>query len=278
MKNCMRSSLPLSCEWLKLTSLALAAGMVGVACSGAGEADPNPFAQSTNGASSTTSTPSSALTPPAHAYPPGSPATPATNTATSASSPASTAAAPAAAASPSRSELTNVARTNTAAGQPPPSADTADEVDDHGGDDGSGDDHADDDGGGDDHADDDGNSGATPPANTNPPPANPPPANTNPPPANTNPSAVVGFDAQIFPILRAECGRCHSGGGLPALASANVDTAFNTARSLAARIVSLVRAGDMPADTCSGPPGSSGCVSTADFSLIQQWVNGGTPR
>jgi hypothetical protein len=34
----------------------------------------------------------------------------------------------------------------------------------------------------------------------------------------------------------------------------------------------------MPADTCSGLPGSNGCVSSANFALIQQWLNGGTPR
>jgi hypothetical protein len=43
-------------------------------------------------------------------------------------------------------------------------------------------------------------------------------------------------------------------------------------------IVSEIRSGNMPADTCNGAPGSDGCVSVADFNLIQQWVAAGAPE
>ena len=76
----------------------------------------------------------------------------------------------------------------------------------------------------------------------------------------------------------ANCSRCHANGGLPQLANANIETAFNAAQREAGEIVALIRDGEMPADTCNGAPGSNGCVSTADFALIQQWVNSGTPR
>jgi hypothetical protein len=74
------------------------------------------------------------------------------------------------------------------------------------------------------------------------------------------------------------CSRCHANGGLPQLANANIETAFNAARREARDIVELIQDGEMPADTCNGPPGSNGCVSSADFALIRQWVNGGTLR
>jgi hypothetical protein len=43
-------------------------------------------------------------------------------------------------------------------------------------------------------------------------------------------------------------------------------------------IIELIRDGEMPADTCRGAPGSNGCVSVADFNLIQRWVAAGTPE
>jgi hypothetical protein len=65
---------------------------------------------------------------------------------------------------------------------------------------------------------------------------------------------------------------------LPNLASANIDTAFNTSVRESGEIVELIADGEMPADTCSGPPGSAGCVSVASFNVIREWVAAGRPR
>jgi mono/diheme cytochrome c family protein len=104
----------------------------------------------------------------------------------------------------------------------------------------------------------------TPPA---PDPGNPPP-----------PADAVTFTADIRPILVANCGRCHASGGLPQFASANAATGFDVAFRERNSIVSEIRNGNMPADTCNGDPGSAGCVSVADFNLIQQWVAAGAPE
>ena len=87
----------------------------------------------------------------------------------------------------------------------------------------------------------------------------------------------IGFDT-IHPILVSNCAGCHANGPLPRLANANIETAFSAAQSRAAQIVNLVSSGIMPAGSCDGPPGSDGCVSAADFDLIQQWVSAGAPR
>jgi hypothetical protein len=92
------------------------------------------------------------------------------------------------------------------------------------------------------------------------------------------PAAGISFTDDVYPILVTNCGRCHASGGLPNLASANIDTAFNTAVRDSGDIVQLIAQGEMPADTCNGAPGSNGCVSVSDFNLIQQWVAAGRPR
>ena len=282
----MRSSIGISLDCLKLSGILLSAGMFGVACGGADGADPSPFAQPTNRASSASSEASTsaastpASTAPPRSYPAATPA--AARAVPSGATPTTTASAAASNGSdepaPVNTSRAGSERTppQTNIGATPPQA----AADDHA----SGDDHE----GGDNNDDDGGddNTGASPAVSSNPPRANVPPASPppvsppppSPPPANPPPADAVGFDAQIFPILSANCARCHAGGGLPPLASSNIDTAFDTARGLAGRIVSLVGAGDMPPDTCSGPPGSNGCVSAADFALIQNWVNAGTPR
>jgi hypothetical protein len=89
---------------------------------------------------------------------------------------------------------------------------------------------------------------------------------------------VITFSADIRPILVAQCGRCHASGGLPQFASANAATGFDVAFRERNSIVSEIRNGNMPADTCDGAPGSDGCVSVADFERIQQWVMAGAPE
>jgi hypothetical protein len=87
----------------------------------------------------------------------------------------------------------------------------------------------------------------------------------------------LGFAEDIHPILVARCGSCHASGFLPRFASSNVQAAYDVAVDLSDTIVALIQAGDMP-PACSGPPGSSGCVSKADFESIQEWVTDGTPE
>ena len=86
----------------------------------------------------------------------------------------------------------------------------------------------------------------------------------------------IAFD-MVHPILVSNCATCHASGGLPRLANANLETAFTVAQARAAQIVNLLSTGAMP-PACGGPPGSDGCVSAADFELIQQWVSAGAPR
>lgn len=145
--------------------------------------------------------------------------------------------------------------------------DNDDDSDDDDGDDDDGDDDDDDDNGGDDDDnggddDDGGGTGVTPP----PTPGNPPPAD------------AITFTADIRPILVANCGRCHASGGLPQFASANAATGYDVAFRERNSIVSEIRSGSMPEDTCNGSPGSNGCVSVANFNLIQQWVAAGAPE
>jgi hypothetical protein len=173
-------------------------------------------------------------------------------------------------------------------GPAPPADDPGDDGsdDDDPGDDGSDDDDSDDDGGDDDDTgddddggddddtgdDDDGgdddDTGVTPAPN-------PPPGN----PGNQTPAPdAITFTADIRPILVTNCGSCHASGGLPQFASANAATGFDVAFGLRSTIISEIRSGNMPADTCNGAPGSSGCVSVADFDSIQQWVASGAPE
>jgi hypothetical protein len=55
------------------------------------------------------------------------------------------------------------------------------------------------------------------------------------------------------------------------------DAAFADAVKFKTAIVADIQAGDMPQGTCSGAPGSAGCVTQAEFDLIKSWVDGGTP-
>jgi hypothetical protein len=157
--------------------------------------------------------------------------------------------------------------------------DEADDADDNGGDDDADDDDNggddDDDNGGDDDGgdDDDDDTGVTP--SPNPPAPNPPAPN---PGSQTPAPDAVTFTADVRPILLTNCGRCHANGGLPQFANANAATGFDVAFRERNRIVSEIRSGNMPADTCRGAPGSNGCVSVADFNLIQQWVAAGAPE
>ncbi|MEO8185262.1 MAG: hypothetical protein ABI895_41170 [Deltaproteobacteria bacterium] len=88
----------------------------------------------------------------------------------------------------------------------------------------------------------------------------------------------VSFEQDILPVLRANCGSCHASGFLPRFASSDVDIAFSVAEAQSQRMVALLADGDMPPACAGRAPGGRGCVSADDFSLIQDWVEAGTPR
>jgi mono/diheme cytochrome c family protein len=157
----------------------------------------------------------------------------------------------------------------SAANDPPRIEDDADDADD----DDDDDDGGDDDRGGSDRGGDDGDDGdddgdnAAPAAPANPA-ANP----------GTPAAELVTFTSDIRTILLDNCASCHSSGRLPNFAAANAATSYDVAVQQRNNIVSLIAAGEMPADTCRGAPGTNGCVSVADFNLIRQWVAAGVPE
>jgi hypothetical protein len=89
---------------------------------------------------------------------------------------------------------------------------------------------------------------------------------------------TVGFEADVYPILKTNCGSCHANGFLPRFANANVDTAYGVAVDLSDTIVDLIASGDMPPACAGRDPGGQGCVSAANFELIQDWVEDDMPE
>lgn len=92
---------------------------------------------------------------------------------------------------------------------------------------------------------------------------------------------AVTYTKDIQPILVAQCSPCHStlGDG-----GHNAASSYADAVRVSATIINEIRTGGMPATGngnagCRrGAPGSPGCVSVADFALIQEWVANGTPQ
>jgi len=148
--------------------------------------------------------------------------------------------------------------------------DDRDRDDDDDGDDD--DDRGDDDDDDGDDDDDDDNAAPAVPAN---PGGN---AGGNPGANPETPAQLVTFTSDIRDILLDNCARCHSSGGLPLFAAANAATSYDVAVRERNDIVSLIAAGEMPADTCRGAPGTNGCVSVAEFNLIRDWVAAGVPE
>jgi hypothetical protein len=102
-----------------------------------------------------------------------------------------------------------------------------------------------------------------------------------PPPADD----VVTF-AELFPVLQANCGSCHGGGGLPAFAQANQDAAYAVTQGTSddgdlfyeEMVERAVVARTMP-PACNGQAlGTGACLSVADADLLQAWVDDGAPR
>jgi hypothetical protein len=88
----------------------------------------------------------------------------------------------------------------------------------------------------------------------------------------------LSFAEDVHPILVARCGSCHATNlFLPRFASSDVQAAYDVAVDLSDTIVDVIDAGEMP-PACGGPPGGNGCVSQAEFEVIESWVADGTPE
>jgi hypothetical protein len=93
--------------------------------------------------------------------------------------------------------------------------------------------------------------------------------------------AGVSYARDIQPILLAQCSPCHATDNN---GQHNAATSYADAVRVSARIVREINSGGMPESGsgnmgCNGgDPGDPGCVSAADFELIQRWVAAGTPE
>jgi hypothetical protein len=87
---------------------------------------------------------------------------------------------------------------------------------------------------------------------------------------------VMSFAADVSPILQANCSACHATGTVPRFASSDASVAYPIAVEHSDDIVGRLEQGTMPPSCGRQPPGSSGCISAADFDAIQRWVEDGT--
>jgi len=92
-------------------------------------------------------------------------------------------------------------------------------------------------------------------------------------------SDEISFQADIRPIFLASCSACHAAGNLPNFASPDAAASYRVAARESEEILEVLEEGEMPLGTCSGgAPGTSGCVSMADFQLVSDWVEAGSPE
>jgi hypothetical protein len=96
----------------------------------------------------------------------------------------------------------------------------------------------------------------------------------------TGGGAALSFATDIYPIFTANCVPCHStdGDGGQNIASPDKAQALSDTKSHYTQIISDVASGSMPLGTCSGPPDSPGCLTSADFEKIQAWSKAGSPE
>jgi mono/diheme cytochrome c family protein len=93
-------------------------------------------------------------------------------------------------------------------------------------------------------------------------------------------SDEVSFAADVWPIFSGKCGPCHTVANLGQQNIGNADKqlALADAKRIEDKLVMDLSGGRMPPTGCGGPPGSApGCVSEADFELIQDWIMADTP-
>lgn len=66
---------------------------------------------------------------------------------------------------------------------------------------------------------------------------------------------------------------------MPNFASRDVQASYRIAVRESDDILQELEEGEMPLGSCGGgSPGASGCVSVADFELLSDWVEAGSPE
>lgn len=93
--------------------------------------------------------------------------------------------------------------------------------------------------------------------------------------------ALVSFERDIRPIFAQRCGPCHvtdSNGGHN-VGSADLAVAYaDSVEQAQDDLIERINGGGMPPsyadppNNCDGPPGSPGCVTVEELSLIQTWI------
>jgi hypothetical protein len=96
----------------------------------------------------------------------------------------------------------------------------------------------------------------------------------------------LSFEDDVWPILTDMCGDCH-GDSFAASGASDGDSSIAYMGILDdspfdgeprySTIVGRIERGEMPLGSCNGPPGSTGCVSVADFNTIKAWSELGPP-
>jgi hypothetical protein len=107
--------------------------------------------------------------------------------------------------------------------------------------------------------------------------------------ASGAPLGVVSFAADIHPIFELSCGPCHvtlrtAGHNV----GGELEQAYADAVRLGQELVSRIDGGGMPPEDAPPPnncganggdqPGDEGCLTTAQVSLVQTWINQCYPR
>jgi hypothetical protein len=96
------------------------------------------------------------------------------------------------------------------------------------------------------------------------------------PPDEEPPADALSFEADVLPILSANCGPCHTtngfaghnvGGPLPA--------SYDDALELGEILLDRIDGGGMP-PTCAGDPGDPGCLSVEQVQTVADWIEQGS--
>jgi hypothetical protein len=107
--------------------------------------------------------------------------------------------------------------------------------------------------------------------------------------ASGAPTGVVSFAADIHPIFELTCGPCHVDVGYGGHnVGGELEQAYADAVRLGQVLVTRIDGGGMPPPDAPPPndcganggdqPGDEGCLTTAQVSLVQAWINQCYPR
>jgi hypothetical protein len=103
-------------------------------------------------------------------------------------------------------------------------------------------------------------------------------------------SNVVSFASDIHPIFEASCGPCHTDLGYGGHnVGGDLEAAYREAVLLGQTLVTRIDGGGMPPSNAAPPndcgaqgrgsePGAQGCLTRADVTLVQAWIDQCYPR